>query len=111
MLHKPGVTDTLSHFVIGTRWDDVPQDVRHEAKRALLNFFAVALAGCQTAPVEIALRSLQEFSGREQATVIGRTERVDALSAAFLGIGEPDEPIAPVTVSYTHLTLPTICSV
>ena len=49
-----------------------------------MNFFAVALAGCRTGPVEIALRSLAEFSGGKQATVVGRSERVDALSAAFL---------------------------
>ena len=50
----------------------------------MLNFFAVALAGCRTEPVELALRSLAEFSGGKQATVIGRRERIDALSAAFL---------------------------
>jgi 2-methylcitrate dehydratase PrpD len=44
----------------------------------------VALAGCRTEPVEVTLRSLAEFSGGKQATLIGRTERIDALSAAFL---------------------------
>jgi 2-methylcitrate dehydratase PrpD len=49
-----------------------------------MNFFAVALAGCRTGPVEMALRSLAQFSGGRQATLVGRTERIDALSAAFL---------------------------
>ena len=49
-----------------------------------MNFFAVALAGCRTEPVEIALRSLSEFSGGKQVTLVGRSERIDALSAAFL---------------------------
>jgi 2-methylcitrate dehydratase PrpD len=84
MLHRPGVTPDLARFVVETGWNDIPQAVRHEAKRALLNFFAVALAGCRAEPVEIALRSLQEFTDRRQATVIGRSERIDALSAAFL---------------------------
>ena len=84
MLHRPGVTQNLARFVVDTRWDDVPEAIRHEAKRALLNFFAVALAGCRAGPVELALQSLAEFSDRRQATVIGRGERVDALSAAFL---------------------------
>ncbi len=61
-----------------------PRPVRHEAKRALLNFFAVAIAGCRTAPIELALKSLSEFSGGRQATIVGRGERIDALSAAFL---------------------------
>jgi 2-methylcitrate dehydratase PrpD len=84
MLHRPGVTQNLARFVVETRWADIPEQVRHESKRALLNFFAVALAGCRTGPVEIALTSLAEFSGGRQATVIGRSERIDALSAAFL---------------------------
>ena len=84
MLHKPPVTQILARFIAATRWDDIPQQVRHQAKRSLINFFAVALAGCRTQPVEIALRSLAEFSDGKQAAVIGRNERIDALSAAFL---------------------------
>jgi 2-methylcitrate dehydratase PrpD len=84
MLHKPGVTESLAQHVVATRWGDVPSQVRHQAKRSLMNFFAVALAGCRASPVEIALRSLAEFSGGQPVTVIGRTERIDALSAAFL---------------------------
>jgi 2-methylcitrate dehydratase PrpD len=41
-----------------------------------MNFFAVALAGCRSGPVEMALHSLAEFSGGKQATVIGRNERI-----------------------------------
>jgi 2-methylcitrate dehydratase PrpD len=84
MLHKPGVTESLAHHIVATRWDDIPMQARHQAKRSLINFFAVALAGCRTAPVEIALRSLAEFSGGRQASLIGRRERIDALNAAFL---------------------------
>jgi 2-methylcitrate dehydratase PrpD len=50
----------------------------------LLNFFAVALTGCRESAIETALRSLTAFSGGRQAAVIGRRERADALSAAFL---------------------------
>jgi 2-methylcitrate dehydratase PrpD len=84
MLHKPGVTEGLAQRVVATRWDDIPSQVRHQAKRSLMNFFAVTLAGCRALPVEIALRSLAEFSGGRQATLVGRGERIDALSAAFL---------------------------
>jgi 2-methylcitrate dehydratase PrpD len=84
MLHKPGVTEGLAQHVVATRWDDIPAQVRHQAKRSLLNFFAVSLAGCRSSPVEIALRSLAGFSGGRQVTVVGRSERIDALSAAFL---------------------------
>jgi 2-methylcitrate dehydratase PrpD len=84
MLNKPGVTESLARRVVATRWEDIPSHVRHQAKRSLMNFFAVTLAGCRSGPIEIALRSLAEFSGGRQVTVIGRAERLDALSAAFL---------------------------
>src|SRR6204780_1147629 len=84
MLHQPGVTERLGNFVIATRWSDLPAAVVHQAKRSLLNFFAVALTGCRNPTIEAALQSLALFSGGTQATLIGRRERIDALSAAFL---------------------------
>ncbi|KQY99458.1 hypothetical protein ASD45_00560 [Pseudolabrys sp. Root1462] len=84
MLDRLNVTQRLAQFVAQTRLDDIPADVMHQAKRSVMNFFAVALAGCRTAPVEIALATLAQFSGGKQATLVGRGERIDALSAAFL---------------------------
>ncbi|MEI9803117.1 MAG: MmgE/PrpD family protein [Pseudolabrys sp.] len=119
MLHKPGVTQSLARLVVTARWEDIPQDVRHQAKRSYMNFFAVALAGCRTGPVEIALRSLAQFSGGKQATVVGRAERIDALSAAFLNAAganvydfcdthlktviHPTAPVAPATLALAEL--------
>src|SRR5260221_4355481 len=119
MLHKPGVTQSLARFIVTTRWDDIPSPVRHQAKRSLMNFFAVALAGCRTGPVEIALRSLVEFSGGKSVTVVGRSERIDALSAAFLNAAganvhdycdthlrtviHPTAPVAPAVLALAEL--------
>ncbi len=119
MLARPGVTQTLARFVAETRFEDVPDTVRHEAKRALLNFFAVALAGCRSEPIELALGSLAEFSGGRQATVIGRSERIDALNAAFLNaaganvfdycdthlptVVHPTSPLAPALLALAEL--------
>jgi 2-methylcitrate dehydratase PrpD len=119
MLHRPGVTPSLARFVAETCWSDVAEEVRHQAKRALLNFFAVALAGCRADPVETALRSLAEFSDRRQATLIGRSERSDALSAAFVNAAganvfdfddthvataiHPTAPVAPALLALAEL--------
>ena len=119
MLPRPGVTQDLARFVARTKWEDVPDRVRHEAKRALLNFFAVAIAGCRTGPVEMALASLAEFSGGKQVSIIGRADRIDALSAAFLnGAGanvfdycdthlptvvHPTAPVAPALLALAEL--------
>src|ERR1700728_766002 len=84
MLQQPGVTERLANFVTAARWSDLPDEVAHAAKRSLLNFFAVALTGCRSETFEIALGTLSAFSGGQQATLIGRRERIDALNAAFL---------------------------
>jgi 2-methylcitrate dehydratase PrpD len=84
MAHETGVTSSLSRLVARTRWDDTSEAVRHQAKRSLMNFFAVALFGCRTPPIELLLASLAEFSSGRCASVIGREQRMDALSAAFL---------------------------
>lgn len=119
MRHEPGVTLKLAQFVAATDASALPPKVMHQAKRSFMNFFAVALAGCRTGPVDIALRSLSEFSGGKQATIIGRTERIDALSAAFLNAAganvfdfcdnhvrtviHPTAPVAPALLALSEL--------
>jgi 2-methylcitrate dehydratase PrpD len=119
MLHKLGVTESLARNIVAMRWEDIPSPVRHQAKRSFMNFFAVALAGCRTEPVETALRSLGEFSGGKQVTVIGRSERIDALNAAFLNAAganvhdfcdthvrtviHPTVPVAPALLAFAEL--------
>jgi 2-methylcitrate dehydratase PrpD len=41
------VTRHLAQFIAETRWDALSPPVVHQAKRALVNFFAVALTGCR----------------------------------------------------------------
>jgi 2-methylcitrate dehydratase PrpD len=84
MPHNPGVTERLAQFVADTRWDALNPTIVHQAKRSLMNFFAVALTGCRESTIETALQSLAAFSGGRQAAVIGRRKRIDALNAAFL---------------------------
>jgi 2-methylcitrate dehydratase PrpD len=78
------VTARLARFVADSRWEDVPGNVRHEAKRTLLNSLGAAFGGCRDAAVDHALAVLQPFSGPAEATVIGRSERADALTASFV---------------------------
>jgi len=80
----PMPTRELARFVVAARAEDLPDIVRHEAKRSLLNFFATALSGCGDPAIVQALRVLDPLSGPRQATVIGHRERLDALNAGFL---------------------------
>jgi 2-methylcitrate dehydratase PrpD len=78
------VTRQLARFVATAGWSDIPNAVRHEAKRALVNYVAVALAGCRDPVIEKAARIYGRFRADEKASVIGRVERTDMLNAAAL---------------------------
>jgi 2-methylcitrate dehydratase PrpD len=78
------VSDRLARFVAEARPGDIPPQVRHEAKRALVNFFATALGGCHDQAIEFGVGVLSRFAGPGDAPIIGRKERVDALTAAFI---------------------------
>ncbi len=78
------VTEALAEFLVASRWVDIPAAVRHEGARSLLNFVGGALGGCRDEAVSLAATVLAPFFGPAQASIIGRSERPDALNAAFL---------------------------
>ena len=81
---EDGVTARLARFLVDSRPGDLPQGVRHEAQRALLNYLGCALGGCREEPIERALAALSPYAGSPRAALIGRPERVDALHAALI---------------------------
>jgi 2-methylcitrate dehydratase PrpD len=78
-----GAGATLASFVAATSWADVAAQ-SHEAKRSILNFFATALGSAYDPTVSSALRTLSPFSGATTSAIVGRSERLDALGAAFV---------------------------
>jgi 2-methylcitrate dehydratase PrpD len=79
-----GTTRTLARFVEASSWSEVDEVVRHEAVRAVLNWLGCAIGGCRDETVDVMITALREFSGQAQATVLGRGERFDALTAACI---------------------------
>jgi 2-methylcitrate dehydratase PrpD len=77
-------TACLAHFVVESKWCDVPTPVRRAAQRATSNWLGCALGGCRDEPVEYLWAALREFAGPPQATLLGRAARTDALSAAMI---------------------------
>jgi 2-methylcitrate dehydratase PrpD len=78
------ITRRLASFVAQTQWEDIPPKVRHEAKRALVNYFAVALAGCSDPGISKAVNVYGRFSSGREAGLVGRGEKTDILNAAAL---------------------------
>ncbi|MET0430811.1 MAG: MmgE/PrpD family protein [Microvirga sp.] len=80
----PKVTEILATWTSGLRYDDLPDKVRGEGARTLLNWVGVAIGGSHDETVDVAAKALAPFSGPKQASLLGRPERFDVMNAAFL---------------------------
>ena len=80
----PDVSRQLARFAAEFQWEDVPEHVRHEAKRSILNYFATALSASYDPTIEKAVGVYGAFSNATQATIVGRSERMDILTAAAI---------------------------
>ncbi|MDB5865322.1 MAG: 2-methylcitrate dehydratase [Betaproteobacteria bacterium] len=110
-------TRTLSEFLVDSRYEDIPADVRHEASRAMLNALGCAIGSARHETVEAALNAVMPFAGSAQACIFGRPERLDALNAALVnGISthvldfddthqravHPSAPVLPALLAYAE---------
>ena len=78
------VTRLLAAWAVSSRKEDVPAAIRREALRTVLNWTGCAVGGSRHEAVDIAIRTLKPFSGPEQASVLGRKERLDVLNASLM---------------------------
>ena len=77
-------TRTLASYLVSSRLEDIPDDVQHESRRALLNYIGCAVGGSQEPAVETALRALQPYFGKPTARLLARSEQMDPLYASLI---------------------------
>jgi len=101
-------TKVLSSYVVSSRLENIPSDVIHESKRALLNWIGCAIGGSREPAVEIAVRALTPFSGERSARLLARSEQFDPLYASVInGIsGHVFEYDDTTPMNYIHPTPP-----
>jgi 2-methylcitrate dehydratase PrpD len=78
------VTRILARYIVEAKPEDVPAAVKREALRSFLNWLGCAVGGSIHPTLDRTVDALGAFFGQEQATVLGRSERVDILNAALL---------------------------
>ncbi|MEY4074877.1 MAG: hypothetical protein RJA29_2234 [Pseudomonadota bacterium] len=82
--NAPPITQTLARFVAthpSRGWSDA---VDHEAHRTFLNWLGCAVGAAHHEAAEAALAAVQVLEPAPQATLAGRSERVDIASAALI---------------------------
>jgi 2-methylcitrate dehydratase PrpD len=82
--NPPEATRILARWIVESRWQDVPESARYEARRSVFNWIGCCLGGARHETTDRAIAALAEFSGRPEATVLGRPERLDILHGALL---------------------------
>lgn len=113
-------TRALAEHCTALRWEDLPEAVVHEAKRALLNCIGCALGGGRQIAIDRAVAVLRAFNPSPQATLIGRHERVDVPGAAFINamsanifdfddthlrtVIHPSAPVLPALLAWSEHT-------
>jgi 2-methylcitrate dehydratase PrpD len=80
----PHVTKTLASYIVSARYDDLPDNVRKQGLRTLLNWVGVAVGGSHHETIDVAVDALRPFSGQSQSSILGRRERFDVMNAAFI---------------------------
>jgi len=102
------ITKELASWIVANRPEQIPANVRYEARRAILNYVGCALGGSREPAVDIALTALAPYFGKPIAGVLGRTERMDPLHASLInGISSHVLDFDDTTPSnYIHPTSP-----
>ena len=77
-------TLALARFALDCRYEQLPAKTLAEAHRTFLNWMGCAIGASQHPTVERALAAVRRIAGPAQASLIGRTERLDMLHAALL---------------------------
>jgi 2-methylcitrate dehydratase PrpD len=77
-------TKALASWIIASQLEDIPDDVRREALRAIVNYTGCALGGSPDPAVNIAMCAFAPFFGPPAARILGRAERVDPLHASLM---------------------------
>jgi 2-methylcitrate dehydratase PrpD len=78
------VTRILARYVVESRFESIPAATRHHATRTFVNWLGCAIGGSHHEGMDIALAALAPMAGAAQASVLGRSERLDILHAALL---------------------------
>ncbi len=80
----PPVTRILARYIVGARYQDLQPAVRKQGARTLMNWVGCAVGGSRHETVDKAVAALGPFSGKPEANVLGRAERFDPVTAAFM---------------------------
>lgn len=107
-------TRRMAEFIARASYDDLPQEVRHAAKRYILDSITNQIGGSRIQAGKIILEVFEEMGGKPESTILATGKKVPCLHAAYVNsalnnlldfddcylyISHPGATIVPVAVS------------
>lgn len=84
LVHRSSIAHQFARYALGLKYEMIPQDVLHEAKRCLLDAMGCGIGGHQAPGYPMCEAVAKEIGGPEEATVIGSGLRTSALNATLV---------------------------
>jgi 2-methylcitrate dehydratase PrpD len=78
-----GITRELAKFIAEANYDTIPERVRQEAKRRILDYCGVTLAGSTRPEGKMIVQFVRDLGGKEEATIIGSDFKTSCVNAAL----------------------------
>jgi 2-methylcitrate dehydratase PrpD len=78
------ISKELARFTNLCQFKDLSENVIHETKRSILNYFAVCIAAYNDPAISKAFKLFRTYSGKPQSTIFGFQEKLDVLQACSL---------------------------
>lgn len=79
----PGLTKYVSEFIVNTKYEDIPGDVRELGRKSMLDGFGLALAGSASVMGPLVRQYIQGLGVNGKASIIGSTMKAPPRFAAF----------------------------
>jgi 2-methylcitrate dehydratase PrpD len=77
------IVEKLANFTIKTQFGDIPQEIVHESKRALLDSIGCAVAALSIDAGKVFVELARRLGGPPESTVMGTRKKVSCINAAF----------------------------
>lgn len=80
----PSLSHQMAQFAINLKYEDIPAEAIHEAKRFLLDSVGCALAAVKNEDMQAMYRFTEKLGGTPEATIIGTGDKTNAPNAALM---------------------------
>ena len=80
----PSLSHKMAEFAINLKYEDIPTEAIHEAKRFLLDSVGCALAATKNEDMQAMYRFTEKLGGTPEATIIGTGDKTNAPNATLM---------------------------